>query len=60
MIRITDLGKKSRLVIYGEAKPEDFDPLEDLIGIIKTKKNINVEDILQEKDSIDQGVIKWE
>ena len=50
MIRITDLGKKSRLVIYGEAKPGDFDPLEDLIGIIKTKKNINVEDILQERD----------
>jgi len=50
MIRITDSGKKSRLVIYGEAKPGDFDPLEDLIGIIKTKKNINVEDILQERD----------
>ena len=49
MIRITDLGKKSRLVIYGEAKPGDFDPLEDLIGIIKTKRHINVEDILRER-----------
>lgn len=49
MTRITDLGKKSRLVIYGEAKPGDFDPLKDLIGIIKTKKNTDVEDILQEK-----------
>lgn len=49
MIRITDLGKKSRLVIYGEVKPGDLDPLEDLIGIIKTKRNINVEDILQER-----------
>ena len=50
MIRITYLGKKSRLVIYGEAKPADFDPLEDLIGIIKTKKHINSEDILEERD----------
>lgn len=49
MVRITDLGKKSRLVIYGEAKPGDFDPLKDLIGIIKMKKNINIEDILQER-----------
>ncbi len=57
MGRITDLGKKSRLVPYGEAKPEDFDPLEDLIGIIKTKKNINVEDILQERSSINHEVI---
>lgn len=49
MIRITDLGKKSRFVIYGEARPGDFDPLEDLIGIIKTKKSINAEDILRER-----------
>lgn len=49
MIRIRDLGKKSKLVIFGEIKPEDFDPLEDLIGIIKAKKGVNVEDILREK-----------
>ncbi len=48
MVHISDLGKKSRLVIGGEVKPGDFDPLEDLIGIIKTKKNINVEDILKD------------
>lgn len=48
MIRISDLGKKSRLVICGEVKPGDLDPQKDLIGIIKTKKNINVEAILRE------------
>lgn len=49
MVQISDLGKKSKLVICGEVKPGDFDPLKDLIGIIKTKKNINVEDILRER-----------
>jgi hypothetical protein len=49
MVQIKDLGKKSRLVIYGEEKPGDLDPLKDMIGIIKTKKKINVEDILQER-----------
>ncbi|MGD2247236.1 MAG: hypothetical protein PVF58_02440 [Candidatus Methanofastidiosia archaeon] len=49
MVQIKDLGKKSRPVIYGEEKPGGFDPLTDMIGIIKTKKKINVEDILQER-----------
>ncbi|MFQ6089326.1 MAG: hypothetical protein ACE5K0_10550 [Candidatus Methanofastidiosia archaeon] len=44
-----NLEKKSKIVIFGETKPKDFDPLEDLIGIIKTKKGIIVEDILKDK-----------
>ena len=49
MVQIKDIGKNSRLVIFGEEEPGDFNPLKDLIGIIKTKKSINVEDILQER-----------
>ena len=49
MVQIKDIGKNSRLVIFGEEKPGDFNPLKDSIGIIKTKKSINVEDILQER-----------
>ncbi|MFQ5892028.1 MAG: hypothetical protein ACE5HW_04465 [Candidatus Methanofastidiosia archaeon] len=49
MIPIKELEKKSKIIIFRETKLRDFDPLKDLIGIIKTKKWVIVEDILKNK-----------
>lgn len=43
------IGKHSKIIVFGSKKEPDYDPLEDLIGIVKLKRKIDVEELLASK-----------
>jgi hypothetical protein len=44
-----ELGGVTKVVVFGVEHSVCFDPLEDLIGVIKIDKEIDIEEILHEK-----------
>lgn len=46
---LQEIGKNAKIVVFGLVKPMEYDPLKDLIGIVKVKKQIDIEELINFK-----------
>jgi hypothetical protein len=37
---LQEIGKNAKIAVFGLVKPMEYDPLKDLIGIVKVKKQL--------------------
>jgi len=44
--KLQEIGKNAKIVVFGLVKPMEYDPLKDLIGIVKVKKQLDVEELI--------------
>jgi hypothetical protein len=43
---IQEIGKNAKVIVFGLARPMEYDSLKDLIGIVKAKKQLDVEELI--------------
>jgi hypothetical protein len=43
---LQEIGKNAKIAVFGLVKPMEYDPLKDLIGIVKVKKQLDVEELI--------------
>ena len=43
---LQEIGENAKIAVFGLVKPMEYDPLKDLIGIVKMKKQLDVEELI--------------
>jgi hypothetical protein len=43
---LQEIGTNAKIVVFGLVKPMEYDPLKDLVGIVKVKKQLDVEELI--------------
>ncbi|MFZ2070245.1 MAG: hypothetical protein WAV32_01305 [Halobacteriota archaeon] len=43
---LQEIEKHAKKIVFGLVKPMEYDPLKDLIGIVKVKKQLDVEEMI--------------
>ena len=52
---LPEIGKHAKIIVFGLVKPMEYDPLKDLIGIVKVKKQLDVEELIDFRGFDDAG-----
>ena len=54
-VALQEIGKHAKIIVFGLVKPMEYDPLKDLIGIVKVKKQLDVEELIDFRGFDDAG-----